>query len=147
MSLHKVANPPSLLLIPIIATDCTPTQIGMTYPSFFATQFLHLKTGLAPVRYIMNSYYSEIDEIPDEDQFQDVLTINDSNPRLTQRTPVRAPSSINKDDGSVLVGASYPPVPNKLVKKIRDGEFLEMADLPERLGACGDNDPVKSSKK
>ena len=74
----------------------------------------------------------------DEDQLQDVLTINDSNPRLTQWTP----SSISKDDGSVLVGASYPPLPNKLVKKIRDSEFLEMADLPERLGAGGDNDPV-----
>ena len=96
----------------------------------------------------MNSYYSEVDEIPDEDQLQDVLSINDSNPRFTLRTPVRAPSLINKDDGSVLVGVSYPPVPNKLVKKIRDGEFLETADLlPERLGADGDNDPVKSSKK
>ena len=89
----------------------------MTHPSFFAAQFSHLKTGLAPVRYIVNSYYSEIDELPDEDQLQDVLIINDSNPRLTQRTPVRAPSSINEDDGSVLVGASYPPVSNKLVKR------------------------------
>ena len=96
----------------------------------------------------MNSYYSEIDEIPDEDQLQDVLTINDSNPRLTQWTPVRAPSSINKDDGNELVGTSYPPVLNKLVKRIRDSEFREMADLlPERLGAGGDNDPVKSLKK
>ena len=96
----------------------------------------------------MNFYYSEIDDIPDEDQLQDVLTMNDSNPRLTQQTPVRGPSSINKDDGRVLVGASYPPVRNKLVKKIRDGEFLEIANLlPERLGAGGDNGQVKSSKK
>ena len=60
-------------------------------------------------------------------------------------TPIRAASSINKDDGNVLVGASYPPVSNKLVKMIRDGEFIEMTDL--LVGADGDNDPVKSSKK
>ena len=80
----------------------------------------------------------------DEDQ----LTINDCDPRLTQQTPVRASLSINKDNGNVLVGARYPPVPNKLVKRIRDGEFIETADLlPERLGAGRDNDPVKSLKK
>ena len=90
---------------------------GMTHPPFFATKFSHLKTGLAPVHYIMNSCYSEIDNMPDEDQLQDVLTINDSDPRPTQQTPVRAPLSIDKDDNNVLVGTSYPPVvPNKLVK-------------------------------
>ena len=85
--------------------------------------------------------------MPDEDQLQEVLTINDSDPRLTQRTLVRALLSIDKDEGSVLVGASYPPVPNKFAKRIKDGEFIEMVDLIARLGASGDNDPVKSSKK
>ena len=94
----------------------------------------------------MNFYYTEIDEMPDEDQLQEVLTINDSDPRLTRRTPVRTPSSIDKDDGSVLVGASYPPVPNKFAKRIKDGEFIKMVGFIERLGAGGDNDQVKSSK-
>ena len=147
MSLHKVANPPH----PTHTHNSYwlhLTQIGWHTHHFLQLSSCTSKTGLAPAHYTMNSYYSEIDEIPDEDQLQGVLTINDSNPRLTQQTPVRTPSSINKDDGNVLVGASYPPVPNKLVKRIRDGEFIEMADLlPERLGAGGDNDPVKSSKK
>ena len=95
----------------------------------------------------MNSYYSEIDEIPDKDQLQDVMTINDSDPRPTQQTPVRTPLLIYKDDTNVLMGASYPPVPNKLVKRIRDGEFIEMADvLPERLGAGEIMSQLKETK-
>ena len=53
----------------------------------------------------MNSYYLEINEMPDEDQLQEVMTINDSDARLTQRTGVRAPLLINKDDGNILVHA------------------------------------------
>ena len=62
----------------------------------------------------MNSYYLEIDEMPDEDQLQEVMTINDSDARPTQWTTVRVPLLINKDDGNVLVHASYPPVPINL---------------------------------
>ena len=43
--------------------------------------------------------------MPDEDQLQEVMTINDSDARLTQRTGVRAPLLINKDDGNILVHA------------------------------------------
>ena len=46
----------------------------------------------------------------DEDQLQEVMTINDSDARPTQRTTVRAPLLIDKDDGNALVHASYPPV-------------------------------------
>ena len=46
------------------------------------------------------------------------------------------------------MGASHPPVPNKPLKKIREGELVKMDDLlPERLGPSGGNEPTKSTKK
>ena len=84
----------------------------------------------------------------DENQLRDVMTINDSDTGSTQLTTITAPLSVEKDDANVLVGTTYPPVPNKLIKKIRDGEFIEIADLlPKRLGAGGDIEPTKSTKK
>ena len=64
------------------------------------------------------------------------------------QTTLRALLPIDKDDTNVLVGTSYPLVPNKLMKRIRYGKFIEMADiLPKRLGAGGDSELTKSTKK
>ena len=42
-----------------------------------------------------------------------------------------------KDTLPVTVGASLPPVPGKLVKRIEAGYFIEMGELlPEQLGAA-----------
>ena len=48
----------------------------------------------------------------------------------------------------VIFGASLPPVPSRLVKRIEEGEFIELSDLlPERLAiTSAEEDQSKSSK-
>ena len=77
-----------------------------------------------------------------------VATLKNADTSHDHRTPPRTSSMGNSDTGSALLGTSYPPVPCKLVKKITDGEFVEMADLLlDKLASSGDNELTKSSKK
>ena len=72
----------------------------------------------------------------------------DSGTRNDQAILPRNSSGGTRDTGSLLLGTSCPPVPCKLVKKITDGEFVEMSELlPDRLASSGDKELSKSSKK
>ena len=43
--------------------------------------------------------------------------------------------SYYKEGCSIFIGAATPPVPPKLVKRIKAGEFIDMAELlPDRMG-------------
>jgi len=47
------------------------------------------------------------------------------------------PPSLDKEPSSIHLGGGLPPVPGKLVKKIEEGHFIEMAELlPELTGQC-----------
>ena len=94
------------------------------------------------------SHYLEVHDPPSEEVLRHVATLKDTDNSHDGQTSLRTSSMGNRDTGSVLLGTSYPPVPCKLVKKITDGEFVEMADLlPDKLASSGDNDLTKSSKK
>ena len=73
------------------------------------------------------------------------------------------PSKADEDSGAATlppvlsIGASLPPVPRKLVKRIQAGEFVDMAEvLPDRMGVttaplfANDKDekqPVKTKRQ
>lgn len=98
--------------------------------------------------FFLISYYIEVSDLPSEDQLRHVATMKDTGTNDNQLTLPGSTRPGNGDAGSVLLGTSYPPVPNKLVKKINDGDFVEMADLlPDRLANSGDNELAKPSKK
>ena len=54
---------------------------------------------------------------------------------------------LQDDTTSVIIGAGLPPVPGRLVKRIREGRFIEMGELLlERLGMAAVNFEVEGSK-
>ena len=54
---------------------------------------------------------------------------------------------LQDDTTSVIIGAGLPPVPGRLVKRIREGHFIEMGELlPECLGMAAVNFEVEGSK-
>ena len=56
-------------------------------------------------------------------------------------------SSFCKDGGSIIVGAAVPPVPSKLVERIKAAEFVDMAELlPERMGMLSTDEPSSKQK-
>ena len=60
-------------------------------------------------------------------------------PRITTR--------LQDDTESVIIGAGLPPVPGSLVKRIREGHFIEMGELlPEHLGMAAVNFEVEGVK-
>ena len=64
----------------------------------------------------------------------DIASPSLSPPPADQELPSITPD--HQDDVSpVIIGAGLPPVPGRLVKRIRDGQFIEMGELlPEHLG-------------
>ena len=79
-----------------------------------------------------------VGEVPPPSALSNLLEIGTGtvDPPLVDSSGIQAP--INpKDIPPVTVGASLPPVPGKLVKRIQAGHFIEMGELlPERLGAA-----------
>ena len=52
-----------------------------------------------------------------------------------------------KESCIVLLGAGFAPIPSKLVKKIEEGNFVDMHELlPERLGAADESDQSRLAK-
>ena len=73
---------------------------------------------------------------------------NTLDPRLADPLGIQAPAN-PKDIPPVTIGASLPPIPRKLVKRIKAGKFIEMGELlPERLGAANvsNDDRFKAPK-
>ena len=74
---------------------------------------------------------------------------NTLDPPLADPLGIQAPAN-PKDIPPVTIGASLPPVPGKLVKRIEAGNFIEMGELlPEWLGAANvstDDDGFKAPK-
>ena len=79
-----------------------------------------------------------VGEVPPPSALSNLLEIGTGtvDPTLVDPSGIQAP--INpKDTPPVTVGASLPPVPGKLVKRIQAGHFIEMGELlPERLGVA-----------
>lgn len=58
------------------------------------------------------------------------------------------PPPPDKDSTPIHLGGGLPPVPGKLVKKIQEGQFIEMADLlPERLSSHGESEDQGKATK
>ena len=56
-------------------------------------------------------------------------------------------SSFCKDGGSIIVDAAVPPVPSKLVERIKAAEFVDMAELlPECMGMFSTDEPSSKQK-
>ena len=77
------------------------------------------------------------------------ISTNTLDPPLADLLGIQAPAN-PKDIPPVTIGASLPPVPGKLVKRIEAGNFIEMGEfLPEWLGAANistDDDEFKAPK-
>ena len=64
--------------------------------------------------------------LPDGEQLQHVHEISKTQPPVTG---TRNSATIGKPLPPILISGGLPPVPAKLVKMIRDGSFIEMAEL------------------
>lgn len=88
-----------------------------------------------------------MEDLPNKETLHHVATLKNPGTTLDHLTSPRTSLTDNNDMGSVLFGTSYPLVPCKLVKKIRDGEFVEMVDLlPDQLASSGDSELAKNGK-
>ena len=87
-----------------------------------------------------------IDEIPPGSHLShipDLYAVNNDN---HQEQPLPLPS--DKESPPVHLGGGLPPVPSRLVKKIEEGQFVELAELlPERLSTYWENDDQSKSTK
>ena len=96
-------------------------------------------------------YSLAVGEIPPPSALSNLLEIGTGtfDPPLTDPLGIQAPPN-PKDTLPVTIGASLPPVPGKLVKRIEAGYFIEMGELySERLGAANvgtDDDEFKTPK-
>ena len=96
-------------------------------------------------------YSLAVGEIPPPSALSNLLEIGTGtlNPPLVDPLGIQAPPN-PKHPLPVTIGASLPPVPGKLVKRIEAGYFIEMGELlPERLGAANvgtDDDGFKAPK-
>ena len=83
-------------------------------------------------------YSLAVGEVPPPSALSNLLEIGTGtlDPPLVDLLGIQAPVN-PKDTPPVTIGASLPPVPGKLVKRIEAGHFIEMGELlPEWLGAA-----------
>ena len=56
-------------------------------------------------------------------------------PRVNLQFQLPPSESLYKDGSSIFIGAAVPPVPPKLVERIKAGDFIDMAELlPDCMG-------------
>ena len=86
---------------------------------------------------------SAFNEIPSTRELQHITQLGDDPP------PPQIPWIREKTQAPVYIGGGLPPIPARLVKRIEDGQFVEMAEpLPDHLSSSPytDEDQAKSSK-
>ena len=79
------------------------------------------------------THVSQITEVPpsfqpaDTSSHRPATSVLDSGPTFTNHQ--------HKDSDVIYIGAALPPISGKLVKRVEQGSFIEMAELlPESLG-------------
>ena len=104
------------------------------------------------------------DGLPNEEELQNVLvvsekpsgsqgplpTVEQKMERLSKSVITKVPTKgeLPESKEGVYVGEGLPPVPLKVAKKIRRGEFVEMEELlPELCPATRDGDDTKMQIK
>ena len=129
----------------------------MKVPFLVPATFAHTNTTVCPIPlswlldlaatlYLIISYHIDDKDLPNEDNLRHMPNTKDTGTNDDQLIPPRTSLSDKNDTGSVLLGTSYPSA-KQVNKKIRNGEFVEMANLlPDRQASSGDNEFTKSKK-
>ena len=102
----------------------------------------------------IDSLIAELGVVPPPNTISDASLINQhpepllipsrpGNNPLLQLPPRQIPHS-----SSIFIGAVVPPVPPKLVDRIKGGEFIDMAELlPDRIGSFNPSSTDESAKQ
>lgn len=86
------------------------------------------------------------DEIPPATHLAHIPNLDTESHNETH--PDHSLSLPNEPPAPVHLGGGLPPIPSKLVKKIEEGHFIELAELlPERLSSYWENDDQNKSTK
>ena len=102
-----------------------------------------------------DSLIAELGVIPPPSAIPDIALINQHpQPLLTPRGPGITPplqlplTQIPHSSSSIFIGAVVPPVPPRLVDRIKAGEYIDMAELlPNCMGTINPSSTDKSAKQ
>ena len=105
------------------------------------SRFYHHCMVTACMQLTFHSLHAELGVIPPAGAISEVSLINrqpesQSPPDPSLNLQLHLPAvSYYKEGCSIFIGAATPPVPPKLVERIKAGEFIDMAELlPDRMG-------------
>ena len=102
----------------------------------------------------IDSLIAELGVVPPPSAISDVSLINQHPQSLLipsgpgNISPHQLPLRQIPHSSSVFIGAVVPPVPPKLVDRIKGGEFIDMAELlPDHIGTINPSSTDKSAKQ